>query len=194
MRDTYGHAFVLLGLAWYYRLTKDAQIRAIVDSTLAFVDEGLASQNGGYVDAVPAPDAIRRQNPHMHLFEACLALYEALEDPQHLTRAAAIFDLFAERFFQPATGTLCEYFTAELQAGCRGRPARSWSRDISMSGSGFYASSKDYPGAKLRTSHPRSINLPTCMVGTITASSSTNWMPRDRSWQRLGARGRIQRG
>jgi mannose-6-phosphate isomerase len=115
MRDGYGHAFVLLGLAWYHRLTRDPQILAIVDRTLAFLDEGLASDKGGYLDAVPAPDAVRRQNPHMHLFEAFLALYEASGRVQYLERAAAIFQLFATKFFQPESGTLCEYFTEELR-------------------------------------------------------------------------------
>jgi len=115
MRDAYGHAFILLGLAWYHRLTGDSQILPIVDSTLAFLDEKLASNQGGYLDAVPAPDAIRRQNPHMHLFEAFLALYETTGRANYLARAAAIFELFSSRFFQPSTGTLCEYLTADLQ-------------------------------------------------------------------------------
>src|SRR5579859_3894701 len=63
MRDGYGHAFVLLGLAWYYRLTRDAQILPVIDNTIAYLDQGLASDQGGYRDAEPAPDAIRRQNP-----------------------------------------------------------------------------------------------------------------------------------
>jgi mannose/cellobiose epimerase-like protein (N-acyl-D-glucosamine 2-epimerase family) len=115
MRDAYGHAFVLLGLARYLRLTADSQILSIVDSTLAFLDESLASNQGGYIDAVPAADAIRRQNPHMHLFEAFMALYEATGRAEYLARAAAIFDVFSTRFFQPLTGTLCEYLTAELK-------------------------------------------------------------------------------
>jgi mannose-6-phosphate isomerase len=113
-RDGYGHAFVLFGLAWYYRLTGDAQVLSVIDSTVAYLDEVMAADNGGYFDALPAPDAIRRQNPHMHLFEAFLALYEAAKDARHLARATAIFELFAGRFFQPATGTLCEYLSAEL--------------------------------------------------------------------------------
>lgn len=115
MRDVYGHAFILLGLAWYYRLTRDSQILTVVDDTLAFLDEVLASDHGGYFDAAPAPDSIRRQNPHMHLFEALIALHEATGRAQYLERAANIFELFSTRLFQRDTGTLCEYLTAELQ-------------------------------------------------------------------------------
>jgi mannose/cellobiose epimerase-like protein (N-acyl-D-glucosamine 2-epimerase family) len=68
VRDTYGHAFALLGLAWYYRWTSDAQALKIVDETLMFMEEAVAC-NRGYRDAVPGLDAVRRQNPHMHLFD-----------------------------------------------------------------------------------------------------------------------------
>ena len=114
-RDTYAHAFVLLGLAYYYALTNDAQILAIVDSTLTFLDDGLASDQGGYLDAAPSRDAIRRQNPHMHLLEALLALYSATGCAQYLRRASQIVDLFCKCFFRSDTGTLCEYLTAQLQ-------------------------------------------------------------------------------
>src|SRR5262249_12621862 len=40
-RDTYGHAFALLGLAWYYRWTNDMQALKIVNETLLFMDEAL---------------------------------------------------------------------------------------------------------------------------------------------------------
>jgi mannose/cellobiose epimerase-like protein (N-acyl-D-glucosamine 2-epimerase family) len=114
VRDTYGHAFALLGLAWYHRLTGDAQVLRIADETLAFLDEALACEQGGYLDAAPPPDAVRRQNPHMHLFESVIALYQATCDPKYLARGAELFELFSARFFQPATGSLCEYFGEDL--------------------------------------------------------------------------------
>jgi mannose/cellobiose epimerase-like protein (N-acyl-D-glucosamine 2-epimerase family) len=122
MRDGYGHAFVLLGLAWYYRLTRDAQVLTVIDNTIGFLDEGLASPKGGYRDAEPAPDAIRRQNPHMHLLEAFLALYEATGRNEYRDHALQMFELFKTQFFRPATGTLCEYLTDELapQPGPKG--------------------------------------------------------------------------
>jgi mannose-6-phosphate isomerase len=123
VRDTYGHAFALLGLAWYYRLTRDAQVLRIADETLTFMDEALACAHGGYLDAAPPPDAIRRQNPHMHLFESLIALYQATCDVKYLARGAELFDLFSARLFQPITGSLCEYFGEHLDAlpDARGR-------------------------------------------------------------------------
>jgi mannose-6-phosphate isomerase len=114
VRDTYGHAFALLGLAWYHRLTGDTQVLRIADETLAFMDEALACERGGYFDAAPPPDATRRQNPHMHLFEGVIALYLATHDAKYLARGAELFDLFSAHFFQPTTGSLCEYFSEDL--------------------------------------------------------------------------------
>ncbi len=115
VRDTYGHAFALLGLAWYYRFTRDTQVLRIADETLSFLDEALGCDRMGYLDAAPPPDAIRRQNPHMHLFESLIALYQATGDVKYLTRGEALFELFSTHLFQPTTGSLCEYFTEDLK-------------------------------------------------------------------------------
>ena len=114
-RDTYAHAFALLGLAWYHRFTGDMQVLKIVDETLAFLDRSLGSDRGGYLDALPRPDALRRQNPHMHLFEAFIALYQATGDARYLARGAEIFGVFSTGFFQPSTGALTEYLTEDLE-------------------------------------------------------------------------------
>jgi mannose-6-phosphate isomerase len=123
VRDGYAHAFALLGLAWYHRLTGDQQVIPVIDGTIAYLEDAFAARHGGYLDAVPPPDAIRRQNPHMHLFEAFIALYEAAKRRSDLAHATSLYELFAKRFFQPATGTLCEYLTQELmpQPGQKGR-------------------------------------------------------------------------
>ena len=114
VRDTYAHAFVLLGLAWYHRFTRDNQVLQIVEETVAFIDEEIASPRGGYLDAKPEPDAVRRQNPHMHLFEAFNALFQATQDARYLARAAEIFGIFTSCFFQSDRGWLCEYLTEDL--------------------------------------------------------------------------------
>jgi len=123
VRDTYAHAFVLLGLAWYYRLTGDNQVLKIVDETLSFLDNAVESPCGGYLDAIPQMDLIRRQNPHMHLFEGFIALFEATRNAKYLARGAEIFGVFSSRFFRPDHGRICEYLTEDLVPlpGQRGR-------------------------------------------------------------------------
>jgi D,D-heptose 1,7-bisphosphate phosphatase len=114
-RDLYGHAFALFGLAWYHRLTGNRDALKVANATLAFLDQEFATVYGGYRDALPPRDEVRRQNPHMHLFEALLALYQATQNAAYLARAAELFGLFATRFFQPEHGTLCEYLGPDLR-------------------------------------------------------------------------------
>ena len=115
-RDLYAHAFVLLAVASYVQTTARSEALALADSTLAYLDaEFRAPQGGGFVDAVPAVDAIRRQNPHMHMLEGLLALWRASGNEVYLTRARQMVDLFRSRFFQPGRGVLVEYFDAHLK-------------------------------------------------------------------------------
>ncbi len=110
-RDTYSHAFALLGLAWAYRLEPSQEFKKIADETFTVLDTLLAANSfGGFVDGAPRLDSLRRQNPHMHLFEAALAWFEATGEAKYLARAGEIFGLFTTRLFDPETGALGEYF------------------------------------------------------------------------------------
>ncbi len=114
-REAYEQAFALFGLAWFYRASGDKTALDWVSRTITFMDEQLADpENGGYREAVP--DRLpRRQNPHMHLLEAMLALHWATGDAQYLARARRLFELFRSRLFDPATGTLGEFFGGDWQ-------------------------------------------------------------------------------
>ncbi len=123
-RDLYAHAFALLGIGSYVLATGDRGSLALADETLAFLDQRMrAPQAGGYLDSLPPIDGVRRQNPHMHMFEALLTLWSASADRRYLERAETMFELFRTRFFQPTSGVLCEYFGATLApaAGVMGR-------------------------------------------------------------------------
>ena len=78
-RDAYDHAFVLFALAWYFRATGDVSAIQLADATWEFMQHRLAeSPHGGFLEEfVPGRTEVklpRRQNPHMHLLEALLAL------------------------------------------------------------------------------------------------------------------------
>jgi mannose/cellobiose epimerase-like protein (N-acyl-D-glucosamine 2-epimerase family) len=109
-RDFYAHAFVLFGLAWAYRLAPEPRFRSAALATLEVLDRHFKSPRGGYHSALPADEARREQNPHMHLFEAMLAWFEATGHEMFLARATELHDLMAARFFQRRTGILAEYF------------------------------------------------------------------------------------
>lgn len=108
-RDAYDHAFVLLACAWAYRISGDSQILGVARETLDYLDTAMGAPNGGWLEGHPHTGP-RRQNPHMHMLEAFLALYEATEDPAWLERASKIHTLFETHFLCPDSGRLTEYF------------------------------------------------------------------------------------
>jgi len=113
-RDLYAHAFVLLALGSYGGLTGDRAPLALADDLLAELDRDFGAPAGGYVEALPVPQGPRRQNPHMHLFEALLNLWMNTRDQRYLDRATVIFGLFTRHFFEPQAGVLLEYFDDAL--------------------------------------------------------------------------------
>lgn len=115
-RDLYDQAFVLFAAAWAIRVLGLSEARHLADDTLDWLDRDRAHPAGGYVERVdPAGRVVagpRQQNPHMHLFEALLALHEAIGDGIYLERAGRLFALARDRFV--VDGTLREYFTDAL--------------------------------------------------------------------------------
>jgi mannose-6-phosphate isomerase len=108
-RDLYDHAFVLLGLAWLRAATGEARYDAWIDETIEVVDSVMAAPFGGHAES-DRSELPRRQNPHMHLFESCLALHETTGEPRWLARAGELYALFRSRFLDETDGTLTEYF------------------------------------------------------------------------------------
>jgi mannose/cellobiose epimerase-like protein (N-acyl-D-glucosamine 2-epimerase family) len=108
-RDTYDHAFVLLALATVYQLSRDAQVGDEIKSLVAFLDTGLRSPHGGFLEGIPAT-LPRRQNPQMHLFEALIATFDATGDPVYQNRAGDLFGLFIANLYDSRRQVLGEYF------------------------------------------------------------------------------------
>ena len=114
MRDTYAQAFVLLSGAWRYKAFNDPASLAVAEDTLNYLDTHVKAENGGWFEALPAPASKqRRQNPHMHLFESFLALYELTEDVKYLARADEMFTLFESHFFDAKRKALLEFFNPD---------------------------------------------------------------------------------
>jgi len=108
-RDAYDHAFILFALATVYSLDKDAQIRTEMDALLAFLDGHLRSPHGGVHEGLPVT-LPRRQNPHMHLFEAMIACFDATHDLSFQNRAGEFFALFLANLYDKQKRILTEYF------------------------------------------------------------------------------------
>ena len=112
-RDAYDHMFVLLALTWLARATGDAQVHGLVDETLGLIDALFDDGAGGLIESVP-PALPRRQNPHMHAFEAMLALHEALSHAAAAPRIERLRHLLEHHFLCAETGLLLEHFDAAL--------------------------------------------------------------------------------
>ncbi len=113
-RDTYDHAFGLFALAWYHKASGDPGARHLAGRILDLLDAKLSDPvNGGYVESFP-PALPRRSDPHMHLLEASLEWSETTGDARFEETASRMVALFKSRFFDAGSGTLREYFAADL--------------------------------------------------------------------------------
>jgi len=108
-QDLYDHAFFLLANAWCYRTFGEQQYLDEANTLVAHLDEKFGSSVGGWIEGDYAYPC-RRQNPHMHLFEAFLALHDATGDAKWLARVGELFALFQTRFFDAPLGVLFEFF------------------------------------------------------------------------------------
>lgn len=113
-RDLYDHAFVLHALAWMAKATGEPRYHEWTDETLHVIDTAMAAPAGGWAES-DGHELPRRQNPHMHMLEACLALYETTGEARHLARAGEIVSLFRTRFFDDKLQTMREFFGPEWE-------------------------------------------------------------------------------
>lgn len=114
-RDTYDHAFVILACAWRHRASGDPAAIAIADRTFDFLKTELADPTqGGFFEEHPKLDtAPRRQNPHMHLLEATLAMHAATGQPSWLDASRQLVSLMQARLTDHGTGSLAEFFESD---------------------------------------------------------------------------------
>lgn len=121
--DLYDHAFVLFALGWLHRASGDPQALVWAHRTLDFLESHMRHPTApGFLHARP-PSGWRIQNPHMHVLEAALVLYETSGNARFAELAYEMATLFTTRFFDAKTGTLCESFTEQLSRA-PGEPGR----------------------------------------------------------------------
>lgn len=110
-RDLYDSAFVLLALSEAARaLGRRNDLIQAADKLGGWIHWCWEDTHGGFSEGEVCPAPPRRQNPHMHLFEALLSFYATTAERLHLERASAIARLFSDKLFDREHGVLREYY------------------------------------------------------------------------------------
>jgi mannose/cellobiose epimerase-like protein (N-acyl-D-glucosamine 2-epimerase family) len=130
--DFYDHAFALLAYASAFKVRPaNLDLKAVGEGIRDRLLAGYSHPVRGFEESNPRTLPLKA-NPHMHMFEACLAWIEAGGDEIWRTIAAQIVDLCLEKFLHLTTGALREFFDGDWQAMRDGL----WNPVISMSGRG----------------------------------------------------------
>lgn len=121
--DLYDQAFVLFALANAGAALGDARWFDVAEELLSTIEKNWSHAAGGYTEGEIVDPQIRRQNPHMHLLEASMALAEASGRARFTHLAEQIADLAVARFIDAPSGALLEYFDDNLEPapGVEGR-------------------------------------------------------------------------
>ncbi|CUS46897.1 Mannose-6-phosphate isomerase [hydrothermal vent metagenome] len=117
--DLYDIAFGLFALAWWHKLSGDTQAVEIAEASLTHLLDTMRSPSGRGFLAREGDTGPHQQNPHMHLFEAAIFLSAFTDSRKARTLAGELFDLAKNSLFDPATGTLPEFFDAEWRPDAR---------------------------------------------------------------------------
>lgn len=118
VRDLYDNACVLLALSWLLTATGKDVYRHQIDQTILAVDRTLRDPFGGWAEDSDGT-LPRRQNPHMHYFEASLALCENHRIPKHIRSEGKAFALLRSHFFVGSNGPLHEFFGPQWELADR---------------------------------------------------------------------------
>lgn len=161
VKYAYDHSFVLLGLAAWLRLGASAEAQAMLDETFDWFHRTLFDPaTGGYHedDSVTRPSEPyplpRRQNPHMHLFEALLALYEATSKARWLEHSRRILDV-SRRISSMRKQDRCGSSWIAISARRHLPPAASANRATSSHGSGSCTAMRPCPATGASIPIPR---------------------------------------
>lgn len=108
--DLYDQAFVLFALGTAGGALDEESFFDEAEALLDTIEANWAHPEGGFREGEIVDPSVRRQNPHMHLFEAFSALHEASGRKRFGDAALAVAELCRTRLLDPASGALLEYF------------------------------------------------------------------------------------
>jgi len=116
-KNSYGHAFVIFGLAHAHRVTGDARFAEAALGCWEDMKKHLRYPDGGIKPGTNRDFSRIRgrntQNPMMHLFEALLALHEATGSRKVFDDVRELAEFIFGRLFQEDAGYLPEWYQAD---------------------------------------------------------------------------------
>jgi mannose-6-phosphate isomerase len=123
--DLYDQAFVLFALGSAGEALERKDCFDAAECLLDAIERDWSHPAGGFREGEIVDQRVRRQNPHMHLFEAAQALSKGSGRQRFADLAHTIAELAVSRFIDPASGALLEYFDQDLNPapGIEGRIA-----------------------------------------------------------------------
>jgi mannose-6-phosphate isomerase len=113
----YDQTFLLLAYAWLYAATKDKIYVQKAENVWKWLEGNLSHHKNGFNVCFPYAeyDQLLEQNPHMHLFEACLVSAEYFDSKNWIARADNLFGLFEKCFYHREKKALLEFFNQNWQ-------------------------------------------------------------------------------
>lgn len=108
--DLYTQAFAMFGLAQAQTLAPDLSHERRALAVLDYLERDRRATAGGFTELEKGRPVLR-SNPHMHLYEACLAWMEAGGGPRWRALADELASLCLERFVDARNGALAEVYT-----------------------------------------------------------------------------------
>lgn len=135
---TYDQCFVILGLVTWNKLAPSAEVESEIEACwqaitghLTDPQTGLLLEDDSLFDPAAPEAPPRAQNPHMHLYEACLQAYEMTGRRTWLDRARHLRAIALRHFFDSDTGSLVEFIAPDLSvlagaAGARREPGHQY--------------------------------------------------------------------
>ena len=109
--DLYTQAFAIFGLAHAAEALDRSDLMDAAVQTRRRLEDAWRAPAGGFIEG-DVHLGVRRQNPHMHLFEAITVLWEVGGDPADAALGAELLSLFEARFV--ASCGVLEYFDDDL--------------------------------------------------------------------------------
>ena len=113
--DLYDQAFILFALGTAGGALGREDLFDAAEHLLDTLEREWAHPHGGFTEGEIVDGSIRRQNPHMHLFEAFSALAQESGRQRFWDAAVKIATLAQAHFIDGETGALREYFTQDWQ-------------------------------------------------------------------------------